>query len=150
MVRALVVELWDVANNRSRGMFAPAAQTEDAMLPGGNTPQEQLGTFIIRGRELIFDRAIAGTVRFWYVPASLVRWNLDGPLDTEYVDDLDDSFHDLIALMAITNYYNLRDGAEWGGITNRKRLLEGDLHQHLTAERQDGGGSARDSFFGGS
>jgi len=148
MVRALVVELWNATTGTSRGFFKPAAMTEDAMLPGSEPFADTVGTFIIRGRELIFDRTLATTVRLWYVPVSTVNWNLDGPGDTEYIDDLDDSFHDLIALLAITNYYNLRDGAEWGAITNRKRELLGDLHQHLTAERQDGGSVARDTFFG--
>lgn len=147
MFRENALELLNAAGE-SKGLFTPADAVQDVMLPWSTTPMQVVGHYMIRNRVLLLDRAVQATVRLWYVPFHTVDWTKDTSGDNEYIDDLDDSFHELIALIAVHAYYNLRDSAEWELLRVRMETLKGELHQHLVGGRQMGGGVAADSFFG--
>lgn len=105
------------------------------------------GSFVLRGTVLRFRQLQTTPARLWYVPESSVDWTKTAPGDNEWVDDLI-QFHEVIALLAYGTYYAIRDGVMPPAIERRMNDLFGDMHQHLMAERQDGGARTRDTFFG--
>lgn len=68
------------------------------------------GQYLLRGRTLMFDRKFTCTMRLLYMPSQSVDWTKETPGDNEYIDDLNE-WHDIIARLALKQYYQVRDGA---------------------------------------
>jgi hypothetical protein len=69
------------------------------------------GVYQIINRSIVFDRVFSTDMRLWYIPEQNVEWTKEASGDNEYVDDLN-KFHDIIAMIAIRDYYQVRDGMQ--------------------------------------
>lgn len=70
---------------------------------------EWAGSYMLANRTLVFDRKFTATMQVSYVAASAVDWTKETSGDNEYIDDLNE-WHDIIARLAIKQYYQVRDG----------------------------------------
>jgi hypothetical protein len=107
------------------------------------------GYYQLTNRTLYFDRKFSATLQLMYAPESTVDWTQDQAGDNEYIDDLN-QWHDIIARLAVRDYYAVRDGA--GNEANERALQDriGKMRNFLTnGWLQDGGNVIYDVYYGG-
>lgn len=80
----------------------------DGVRPVNNSAFSSDGAYQLTNRTLYFDRPFSCNMRLWYNPTQNVDWTKEAAVDIEYVDDLG-KFHDIIAMIAIRDYYQVRD-----------------------------------------
>jgi hypothetical protein len=99
-------------------------------------------------RTLYFDSAVDSSLRLWYMPNQNVDWTKETSGDNEYVDDLDD-FHDIIAMLAVNNYYQVRDQAQHAVLQGVLQERLNKLSSHVQSGwKQDGANVVEDVYSG--
>lgn len=82
----------------------------DDVRPQDSTSFAWSGFYQLTNRTLYFDRKFTSSMRLYYIPETSVDWSRDTSGDNEYIDDMN-QWHDIIARLAVRDYYAVRDGA---------------------------------------
>lgn len=147
MVKLVLIEVLNSVGV-AVGWLRPSDQLEDIITPWSMTPRPVLGSYALKGTVLYLSNVYDGQLRLHYVPDSTVDWTKDGPADTEFIDNVPDDLQALIAYIAFTDYYAMRDNSAAGAIFAKRAELEGALRADI-AGRHGSGSAIRDTFFGG-